>query len=355
MWLVAAAGLVLAGPAGTPATAADAGKLLIWIDGNKGYRGLQKVGDEFKKKAGVAVTVEHPDDLPAKFKQAAAAGKGPDIVISLHDRLGEWTAGRLLVNVTPGRKTLADLDPMAVKAFTSGGKQWGYPMAIEAAMLIYNKSLVAMPPQKFEDVRALDASLAKQGKKAILWDYTNPHFTWPLMAAGGAYAFKQNADGTYNPADTGVNNAGAVKGVEMLAGLVKDGVMPKGAGYADMETGMAQGKVAMMIAGPGSLDNLRRARIDVGVARIPSVGGKKAVPFVTVLGAMISTASPNRQVAQQFIEDEMLALAGLKIINTDVPLGTPASKAFFAELKSIPVVQATMASAQDGVLGSGLN
>jgi len=31
-----------------------------------------------------------------------------------------------------------------------------------------------------------------------------------------------------------------------------------------------------------------------------------------------------------------------------VPLGTPASKALFAELKSDPNIQATMASAQDG-------
>ena len=31
-----------------------------------------------------------------------------------------------------------------------------------------------------------------------------------------------------------------------------------------------------------------------------------------------------------------------------MPLGTPASKALFAELKSNPNIQATMASAQDG-------
>jgi maltose/maltodextrin transport system substrate-binding protein len=44
----------------------------------------------------------------------------------------------------------------------------------------------------------------------------------------------------------------------------------------------------------------------------------------------------------------MLSVDGLKKINDDVPLGTPASKALYAELKANPNIQATMASAQDG-------
>jgi maltose/maltodextrin transport system substrate-binding protein len=36
------------------------------------------------------VTVEHPEDATAKFEQAAAAGKGPDIWMWPHDRAGSW-------------------------------------------------------------------------------------------------------------------------------------------------------------------------------------------------------------------------------------------------------------------------
>jgi len=334
--------------AGTAAHAAEPGKLLIWINGDKGYNGLAKVGEEFTAKTGVQVVVEHPEDAPNKFQQAAAAGKGPDIWIWPHDRIGEWIAGGLLQPVTPSKKVLADLDPLAVKAFAVGGKQWGYPMSIEAVSLVYNKALVPTPPKTFDEVIALDKKLSASGKKAILWDYNNTYFTWPLLAAGGGYPFKLKADGNFDPADTGVNNAGALKGAELLSKLVKDGVMTKGAGYAEMEAGMAQGKVAMMINGPWSWDNLKKANIDFGVARIPSVNGKKAAPFVGVLGAMISKASPNRDVAVEFIENFMLAPKGLKTINDDVPLGTPASKALFAELKSNANIQATMASAQDG-------
>jgi maltose/maltodextrin transport system substrate-binding protein len=333
---------------GTHVHAAEQGKLLIWINGDKGYNGLQKVGDEFAKKTGVQVTVEHPEDAPGKFQQAAAAGKGPDIWIWPHDRIGEWIAGGLLQPLNPSKKARADIDPLALKAFTVGGKVWGYPISIEAVSLVYNKALVPTPPKTFEEVIALDKKLSASGKKAILWDYNNTYFTWPLLAANGGYAFKSKSDGTYDANDTGVNNAGALKGAELLSKMVKDGVMPKGAGYADMEAGLAQGKIAMMINGPWSWDNLKKANIDFGVAKIPAVGGKKAAPFVGVLGAMVSKASPNRDVAVEFIENYMLSVQGLKTINDDVPLGTPASKALFAELKSNPNIQATMASAQDG-------
>ncbi|HET7796014.1 MAG TPA: maltose/maltodextrin ABC transporter substrate-binding protein MalE [Rhizobacter sp.] len=347
-FLAAAAALTLGAALAPHAQAAEPGKLLVWINGDKGYKGIIKIGEEFTKKTGIPVTVEYPEDAPSKFQAAAAAGKGPDIWIWPHDRIGEWIAGGLLQPVTPGKKVQADIDPLAWKAFTVAGKTWGYPMSIEAVALVYNKALVPTPPKSFEEVVALDKKLSASGKKAILWDYNNTYFTWPLLAANGGYPFKLKADGTYDANDTGVNNAGALKGAELLAKMVSDGTMSKGANYAEMEAGMAQGKVAMMINGPWSWDNLKKANINFGVAKIPTVGGKKAAPFVGVLGAMITKATPNRDLAVEFLENHMLTVDGLKKINDDVPLGTPANKALFDELKGNPNIQATMASAQDG-------
>lgn len=331
----------------TPAQAAEPGKLLIWYT-TDGTKGMQKIAEEFTKKTGVPVTVEAPEDGPGKFQQAAAAGKGPDIWIWAHDRIGEWVAGGLLTPLTPSKKAAADIDPLAMKAFTIGGKTWGYPYAIESISLVYNKALVKTPPKTFEEVMALDKTLSAQGKKAILWDYTNTYFTWPLLAAGGGYAFKQKADGTYDATDTGVNNAGALAGVSLLDKLLREKYMPEGSGYAEMEGAMAQGKVAMMINGPWSWDNLKKANIDFGVAKIPMVNGKKAAPFVGVKGAMVNKASPNKDLAVEFIENYMLTVNGLKTLNAAEPIGAPASIAYFNELKANPNIAATMASAQDG-------
>lgn len=330
------------------AQAAEPGKLLIWINGDKGYKGLAKVGEEFTKKTGIKVVVEHPEDAPTKFQQAAAAGKGPDIWIWPHDRLGEWMSSGLLEPLNPSKDARNAILPLAWNAFSVGGKTWGYPMSIEAVSLVYNKDLVPNPPKSFDEVLELDKKLSAQGKKAILWDYTNTYFTWPLLAAGGGYAFKIKDDGTYDPKDTGVNNAGSVAGVEAVMKLINAGAMAKGAGYSEMEAGFNQGKIAMMINGPWSWDNARKSKINFGVAAIPTVNGKAASPFIGVLGAMISKASPNKDIATEFIEHYMLSLDGLKTINADVPLGTPANKAFFAELQSNPNIKATMDSAQAG-------
>jgi maltose/maltodextrin transport system substrate-binding protein len=330
------------------ALASETGKLLVWINGDKGFNGLQKIGDGFAQKAGVPVTVEHPEDAPGKFQQAAAAGKGPDIWCWPHDRLGEWAQSGLVVPINPSKKIRDEIEPTAWNAFMYDGKLWGYPLSVEAIGLVYNKDLVKTPPKSFDDVVKLDKELSAKGKKAILWDYNNTYFTWPILAANGGFVFAKDAKGNLDPNKVGVNNAGALKGADLLAKMIKDGVMPKGAGYAEMEAAFNKGDVAMMITGPWAWDNVRKSNINFGVAPIPDVAGKPSKPFVGVLGCMITGPSKNKDIAKEFIENYVLRVDGLKTINADVALGTPANKAFFQELSDNPNIKATMENARRG-------
>jgi len=254
---LAGASAVAAALAMPVAAQAQAGGLLVWINGDKGYNGLQKVGDEFTKKSGVKVTVEHPEDAPGKFQQAAAAGKGPDVWCWPHDRMGEWAKSGLIVPISPSKKLRDEVDESAWKAFSYQGKTWGYPISVEAIGLIYNKALVKTPPKSFDEVIKLDEELSAKGKKAILWDYNNTYFTWPILAAGGGYVFGRDAKGELDPTKVGVNSPGAIKGAELLASMIKNGQMPKGSGYAEMEAAFHKGDVAMMITGPWAWDNLK--------------------------------------------------------------------------------------------------
>jgi maltose/maltodextrin transport system substrate-binding protein len=346
----AAAAMVFAAAGLAPAHADKKGELTIWINGDKGYNGLAKVGEKFTKATGVKVTVEHPQDAPSKFQQAAASGKGPDIFLWAHDRFGEWQAGGLLAEVKPSAKVKRALEQKGWDAFTMGGKIWGYPIAFEAVGLIYNKKLVAKPPRTFEEIFALHKKLAKDGKKAILWDYNNTYFTFPMLAAQGGYAFKRRADGSYEASNIGINNKGAIKGLEMLLKLINEGVMPRGASYADMEAGVAKGEIAMMINGPWAWANLRQAGIDFGVAPLPTIGGKPAKPFVGVLGAMINQASPDQALAIEFIENYLLTPDNLKLIDDDKQIGVPALKSFYQKLQKDPLIKTTMVNVKNGVL-----
>jgi len=329
------------------AHAAEKGSLLIWINGDKGYEGIAKIAEKFTKDTGVAVKVEHPEDAIAKFEQAAAAGKGPDIWMWPHDRAGSWASAGLITPVTPSKKTVDAIDPLAWRAWNFGGKTWGYPLSIEAVALIYNKDIVATPPTSWDEVIALDKKLAAQNKRAIMWPMTEIYYSYGLISAGG-YAFKRNADGTYDAKDVGVNTPGAVKGIETLMGLIKGGVMPKTATYAEAEAGVNEGRIAMMINGPWSWNNLKKSKINFGVAPYPKVDGKQGGPFVGVLGAMLSTTSPNKELANEFLENYLLSLDGLKAMNAHVPLGVPANKAYYNELKADPLIAGTMAAAQSG-------
>jgi len=353
-WALRAAAAALAvaaltGLASQPAQAQTAPRLLIWINGDKGYNGLQKVGDEFERLSGVNVVVQHPEGAPDKFQAAAAAGKGPDIMCWAHDRVGEWAKSGLLVPIRPNQRIRDEIDDSAWRAFTYRGQVWGYPLAIEAIGLIYNKALVPTPPASFEEVIALDRQLQKDGKRAILWAYNNSFFSWPLLAGPGGFIFGRNAQGELDPKQVGVNTPGALQGAQMLERLVRDGHMPRGARYAEMEAAFARGQVAMMINGPWAWDNVRKVGIAFGVAPIPSIGGQPSKPLVGVLGCMITAPSRVKDIAQEFIEQHLLKVESLKIISADVPLGTPANKAYYAELSADPNIVATMANARAGV------
>ena len=342
-----AGGLVLA--AGT-AQAWEDGELLIWINGDKGYTGLQAVGDRFAEELGIPVRVEHPDQATDRFQQAASAGGGPDIFIWPHDRLGEWVDAGLLQPIDPSQAVQDDVVDFAWDAFRVDGQFWGYPIAVEAIGLIYNRDLVPEPPASFEEIPALNAALQEQGASALLWAYEVPYFTWPLLSANGGFAFQRNDDGSYDPAVTGVNTDGAVRGAEVMADLLNDGIIPRGATYAVMEAGVNDGSIAMMINGPWAWNGLRTSGIDFGVAPIPSIDGSTPRPFVGVLGAMLNASSPNADLAVEFLENYLLTVDGLRAVDDDVPLGAPASQAFFAELSDDPLIVATMANAEIGEL-----
>ena len=110
--------------AGVPVAHADSNlKLLVWINADKGYNGLQKVGDLFTAASGVKVKVEHPEGATDKFQQATAAGKGPDIFCWPHDRLGEWAKGGLLVPIRPGKKIKAEIEDTAWRAFSANARK----------------------------------------------------------------------------------------------------------------------------------------------------------------------------------------------------------------------------------------
>ena len=328
------------------ASGIEEGQLTIWVNGDKSYDGIAKVGKKFEQATGVKVTVAHPDQVEVKFQQNAASGNGPDIFMWAHDRYGEWVKSGLLTPIEPTKEELNKFQDVAWKAMTVDGKIYGYPVSIEAIALICNKDIVKDAPKSFEELVTLDDQLKKDGKRAIMWDYNNAFFSYPLLSANGGYAFKRNADGSYDVKDSGVNNDGAKAGVQFLVDLIKNDHMQKGADYGIMESSFVNGKVACIINGPWSWGQY--SKLNYSVNPIPTLKGNPGKPFVGVQGMTINQASPNKDLAKEFLLNYLLTDEGLDEMNKDKPLGAAALKSYETKLEKDPRIAVTMSNAKIG-------
>ncbi|CBG90416.1 maltose transport system, substrate-binding protein [Citrobacter rodentium ICC168] len=325
----------------------EEGKLVIWINGDKGYNGLAEVGKKFEKDTGIKVTVEHPDKLEEKFPQVAATGDGPDIIFWAHDRFGGYAQSGLLAEITPDKAFQDKLYPFTWDAVRYNGKLIAYPIAVEALSLIYNKDLVPNPPKTWEEIPALDKELKAKGKSALMFNLQEPYFTWPLIAADGGYAFKFE-NGKYDVKDVGVDSAGAKAGLTFLVDLIKNKHMNADTDYSIAEAAFNKGETAMTINGPWAWSNIDKGKVNYGVTLLPTFKGKPSKPFVGVLSAGINAASPNKELAKEFLENYLLTDEGLADVNKDKPLGAVALKSYQDQLAKDPRIAATMDNAQKG-------
>lgn len=331
--------------------------LVVWINNDKGFNGLREVAARFTADTGIRVVVQTQDDYessddPAnRYQRVASTTEGPDIIFWAHDRIGNWINEGLLQPVNPSQETYDQLHEFAWNAVTVGDSIYGYPIAMEAISLIYNKDLVSRPPKTWDDVIALDKTLRKEGKRAIHWMTDNTYFTWPLLTSGGGYSFKK-ADRVYQLADVGLDNRGSVKGLNMLRKLYREGVITaEDAGnWGGMMDSFKAGETAMMLNGPWTWNEIGDAGINFGLAKFPQVDQNSGYgrPFVGFLAGYINSFSPNETIAKQFLEDYVVVYDGVKTIDNDRPIGAAANKQLQDELNSNPLIAHTFALAATG-------
>ncbi|XNM89275.1 extracellular solute-binding protein [Escherichia coli] len=119
----------------------EEGKLVIWINGDKGYNGLAEVGKKFEKDTD-KITLS----IRINWKRNSlrlATGDGPDIIFWAHDRFGGYARSGLLAEDHPGQSvSRTKLYPFTWDAVRYNGKLIAYPIAVEALSLIYNKDLL---------------------------------------------------------------------------------------------------------------------------------------------------------------------------------------------------------------------
>jgi maltose/maltodextrin transport system substrate-binding protein len=309
------------------------GELLIWMDNERGSA-LAPIIEKFKTDLGINVTIETPENITDSFPIAAQAGKGPDIVVWAHDKVGEWADAGLIAPVETSDQFRNKFFPISWQAVQHHQLLWGYPIALETVTLIYNKKLLDGPaPVALSQLGSVRQMLERKhpGAATILWDLRSPYYSWGILASGGGYVFaRKGAD--YDLQNVGLATPGTIAALSKIITLTQLGILPKTCSYSDTEELMGQGKLAMMISGPWAWANLIQKGIDFGLSQIPGVNGNVGRPFVGVSAAYLNRSSPNQDLAKEFLEGYLLTDDGLATMDKAKPIGIPALISFYHKL-----------------------
>jgi arabinogalactan oligomer / maltooligosaccharide transport system substrate-binding protein len=325
--------------------------LVIWADDTR-TPVLTPIAEQFSTEEGINVQVlEVPfDRIRDNLGVAGPAGEGPDIIIGAHDWLGQLVADGAVAPMDLGAAA-AGFSEVALQAMTYEGKVYGLPYAVENIALIRNTDLVPTAPATFEELETVALGLVADGKAeiplAVQQGPADPYHNFPLFSAAGGYVFKQNPDGTYDPADLGIDSEGGLKAAALFAKWSSSGLISKDVTYDVMNESFSSGKAPFAITGPWATGGFTEAGVNFAVEPIPSIEGGAPAVFVGVQGFMISSFSESQDLAKTFVLD-YLATEDVQLDLFDAGGRPPALTSAFEKVSTDPIIQGFGLAGQQG-------
>ena len=283
----------------------------------------------YEKEAGVKVTIKTGDQMGGldNLSLDNQSGKAADVMMAPYDRVGSLGKDGQLseVKLSDGAKTDDKTKSLVTAA---DGKVYGAPAVIESLVMYYNKDLVKEAPKTFADLENLakDSKYAFAGEDgkttAFLADWTNFYYAYGLLAGNGAYVFGDNGK---DPKDIGLANEGAITAINYAKTWYEK--WPKGMQDTEgagnlIQTHFQEGKTAAIIDGPWKAQAFKDAKVNYGVATIPTLpNGKNYETFGGGKAWIIPSSTKNLEAAQKFV---------------DFLVSTEQQKAFYDATNEIP-------------------
>ena len=306
----------------------EAKEITLYVeDQYKAY--AETVAKAYKEQSGTTVNIKSGDQLGGldKLSLDNQSGQAADVMMAPYDRVGSLgTDGQLSeVKLSDGAKTDDKTKSLVTAA---DGKVYGAPAVIESLVLYYNKDLVKEAPKTFADLENLakDSKYAFAGEDgkttAFLADWTNFYYAYGLLAGNGGYVFGQNGK---DPKDIGLANDGAIAGINYAKSWYEK--WPKGMQDTEgagnlIQTQFQEGKTAAIIDGPWKAQAFKDAKVNYGVATIPTLpNGKDYAAFGGGKAWIIPSSTKNLEGAQKFV---------------DFLVSTEQQKAFYDATNEIP-------------------
>ena len=329
-------------------------KIVIWEDTEKAET-TKAAAKAFEEKEGVKVEVKEVKmtDQQKKVALDGPAGKGPDIILLPHDQIGTVVDQGLIAELKDGEKALEPFIDTAKSAVTFDGKVYGYPKAVETPILLFNKDELKEAPASMDDLYKISTEQKKDGKYGFLALWDNFYFAHGPIGGYGGYVFKDNG-GKLDPADIGLNNKGAVEGMDYIGKWYKEGLFPKGliggGGGQAMDQLFGDKKAVAVMNGPWAVASYKEKGINLGASALPKLPNGEAIKtFVGVKTYAVSAYSENQEWAEKFLASltgEENAKAMFEKYN-EIPPVTSLQED--ATIKDNEVAAAVFAQSKDGV------
>ena len=268
------------------------------------YRGdeknaLKEVVDNFNNKSSdvkIKLLGIPYDAFADKITAAIPRGKGPDLFIFAHDRIGGWVAADIIEPID------FYLEDSMEKEFVEGSYEpmkyddslYGLPMALKSVLLFYNTDLIPNPPKTTDEMIkiAKEKTNVETGKYGLVYEIANFYYHAGWMQGFGGKVFDENNKPVLNSPEN-------IKSFQFAQDLfLKDKIVPPEVSNVLVTTLFNEKKAAMVISGPwfrGEISN----DINYKVALLPIISpiGKRALPFMSSEGVLMSSKSSHKDEA----------------------------------------------------------
>ena len=275
---------------GGTAYAGPAVQLAFW-NGWTGADGdtAKKMVDQFNTEnpsIKVQMNVYQWADFFKKLPAAVTSGNGPDIAVMHIDEIATYAAQQVLAPIadiaTALKLSAADFAPAVWNGGMANGTRYGIPIDVHNLGLYYNQDLFekagldpAKPPTTADEyMNALDKLKSKgvQGSWVSPFQFTGG-FMWEslLWQHGGELFNADVSQATWN-SDAGV------KALTWMTDLIKQGYSPANVAQDADYIALKNGKNAFNWQGIWQVNDATTLKgIKIGVAPLPSIGGKGGV------------------------------------------------------------------------------
>ena len=233
------------------------------------------------------------DAYPDKITNAIPRGRGPDVFIFAHDRIGDWAETELIepLNFWVTPESLDIYLENTVDALIYKNLLYGLPLAFKSFVLFYNTDLIKTPPKTDTEMLEMAKRHTNVAEKRYGLAYENTLLYAQAMWFHGYGGGILEKDGTVlldSPENT--------KALQYAADLVnKYEVCPVDVAAYILAGLFNEGKAAMVVSGPWFRGDITD-KVNYSVAPLPIIEetGLPMKPYLGSEGVMMSKLSKNK-------------------------------------------------------------